>query len=701
MKEIFSEIKKSKLFWLGLTIKLVFAFCFASKFLTDLFLPFVDFYVSTNDINPYQHFFLEQKAAAFPYPVLMLWILAIPYSLYILLAKLSIFLAIFSLKIVILIADFAIFLILLKWLKQREKAVIIFYWLSPVLIYINYIHSQLDAIPIAFLFVSLFLLFKERIFIAAIFLSLAIACKTHIILAAPFFLIYLCSKHIKFIKILSFILFTVAIFIAFNIVYLSSPEFISMVFLNKEQGKIFASFYQMHNDLLFFFIPAAYLLLLIKALSIKGYNRDIFIMFLGFAFGVINIFTPPMQGWYYWIIPFFSYFYIKQKNSPNYLFYFLQIAYFIHFALIKNSDFLEVFQLISPNISILNNPYHTIAEFGFNADQVSSLSFTCLQTILLLNCFWIYRDGISNYLKHRLTSKPYLVGISGNSGVGKSSLVNIIKNIFDSRNITSLCGDDMHKWERGHDKWSELTHLNPSANNVHDEISLLKALKNSKKIFRKEYNHENGKFTEAKEILPNRIVILEGLHSFYIEAVRKLFDVKIFIKPEENIQKHWKIIRDQDKRGHSKEKILEQIKKRENDSQKFILSQEKFADILIEFLAVNEIKNIGDKDEEVELKVKLSFSNNIDVGHFILSLTHLKSLNIVHNYDNEYMQSITCYGNAKIEDFEEIYETLLAKDFEELNFLKPKFENNLNGFLQIFLAFYIIQTEAKDGFRNC
>ncbi len=695
-KNIFSDLIKSKLFWLGFSIKIFCAAIFASKFLSDLFLPFIDFYVGSSFANPYEHFAVEGRSNMFPYPSLMLWILSAPYFLYIHIAELSVFLAIFSLKISLIIADFVILIILLQWLKGRVREVILFYWLSPVLIYISYIHGQLDAIPIAILFTALYFLFKEKFIAAAIFLALAISCKTHIIIALPFFLVYLFLRHLKVANILAFVAAVVVIFIAINAHYLSSQGFIATVLMNSEQGKIFDSFYQLNHNLFFFFIPAAYLLLLAKSLSIKGYNRDIFIMFLGFGFGVINIFIPPMQGWYYWIIPFLTYFYIKQKNAPIYLFLFLQISYIAYFAAIKNSDFFQVFQFISPQISSLPNLYEALAQAGFNSDQLVSIVFTILQTALILNCFWIYRDGINNYLKHKLSSQPYLIGISGDSGAGKTTLVEGLSNIFGGKNIATICGDDMHKWERGHDKWQDFTHLNPSANSIHGEISFLQSLKNGQKIMRKLYDHGQGKFTKPREIRTNRIVIFEGLHSFYIEAVRKIFDVKIFIKPEERLRLHWKITRDQAKRGYSREKIVEQLKKREEDSYKFIASQEKFSDIKIEIFPTHEIRNIGDVNEKINLKTKIIFSNNIDVEPFINATSKIESLNIVHAYGDRGEQSLEISGLANIKDLEHCGNDLLSYDFDEINFSQPKWIADIAGVIQVFLAFYIIKTELKN-----
>ncbi len=169
----------------------------------------------------------------------------------------------------------------------------------------------------------------------------------------------------------------------------------------------------------------------------------------------------------------------------------------------------------------------------------------------------------------------------GDSGAGKTTISESLSNIFTSMNSLVIRGDDMHKWQRGHKKWEEFTHLNPKANLLHEEIAMLNNLKMGKKILRKAYDHNKGTFTNALSIIPKNLIIFEGLHPFYLSRQRQLYDLKIFIKPDQDLSNHWKIIRDIDKRGYTKEKVLKNLQDREEDSKNFIESQAKYADILI------------------------------------------------------------------------------------------------------------------------
>lgn len=159
--------------YIGILLKIVLGTLLASHFLSDLFIPFVNYYVESGLANPYARFLEQGRPQSFPYPALMLYIMALPK---ILLGWLDPgdgvgFFDLFIYRLPLLAADLAIFFILRSWLREKSSKLVWFYWFSPVIIYINYIHGQLDAIPIALLFGSLYYLFKHRFLLTALFLG--------------------------------------------------------------------------------------------------------------------------------------------------------------------------------------------------------------------------------------------------------------------------------------------------------------------------------------------------------------------------------------------------------------------------------------------------------------------------------------------------------------------------------------------------
>ena len=179
-------LAKSRLFWAGLLLKLALSICFASTFLRDLFAPFANYFIESGFQDPYNYFIQNGKGIEFPYPPLMLWLFSVPRMLVwpLFPGSMDAFSAVDSLvyRIPLLLADITILLVLMRWLKNYTRQVLVWYWLSPVLIYINYFHGQLDVIPMALMIASLYFLFKSNWVLAFVLIGLAIGCKTNMVL---------------------------------------------------------------------------------------------------------------------------------------------------------------------------------------------------------------------------------------------------------------------------------------------------------------------------------------------------------------------------------------------------------------------------------------------------------------------------------------------------------------------------------------
>jgi len=684
----FSELKKNNLFLLGLIIKLTLSVFFASYFLSDLFAPFVIFFVK-NLQSPYIEFYLSNSPESFPYPALMLYLTSLPLFLadiFVDVSLLSNQLHYFLLRLPLIASDIGILLILNSWMRgYSTKKLILLYWFSPVLIYISYIHGQLDVIPIFFLFLSLDCLFKKKILYSGIIFGLAVSSKTMVLLSFPFIAMYLVSQERNLKNVFVYLVSAASIFFLINLPFLFDPIFQQMVFKNIEQDRIFQLSIAVGGSS-FYFIPACLLLLLVRGALINNFNRDIFIMFLGFAFGIILIFISPMQGWYFWLIPFLTYFYAKSDDNSFIWLLVLQLAYLLYFAISEQSDYLQVFTFNESTSSF----YTLLSNMNIDAAFIKGISFTILQVALGVNCFQIYRKGIDSYSKHKITSKPFLLGIGGNSGAGKTTISENITNIFTPLNSLVIRGDDMHKWQRGHEKWEEFTHLNPKANLLHEEIVMLNNLKSGKKISRKTYDHDEGIFTKALSFTPKNLIIFEGLHPFYLSRQRQLYDLKIFIKPEKDLANHWKIMRDTLKRGYTKEKVLKNLQDREQDSKNFIESQSKYADILISPHTLNPIKDIGNPSEIIEIAFNLIMSNSIYLENIIDDLNSTDKAMISQTYLDEDKQKISINGGISPELLSVVANQYIP-ELSDLGVDYPNWRKDAFGVVTLLVTYFIFE----------
>jgi len=677
---------RSRWFWVGVGLKLGLSACFASPYLTDLFRPFINYFIGSGFENPYVHFYELGQIEKFPYPAMMLYVIAsarilLPFSL----EALSV-LDLVLYRLPLLLADFIILVILLRWLSTYRNWVFWLYWFSPIILYINYLHGQLDIIPTAFLFISLYFLFKRNITFSIIWLAIGISSKTHIALALPFYAAYLLTQRQGWQYIFKLIGYTVGTFVLINSPFLFDKSFWITVFFNKEQAKLFDLHYVFTGGLFLYIAPAVIFGLIVQCFSYRFFHKDLFMMFLGFAFGLITVFIPPMPGWYLWVVPFLIYFYLKQEQGAGLVFWLLPIFYFLYFAVIPESDFVQLWAWSARPTWTL---FSWLQTQGLNAERVLNLVFTLLQTSLMLNCITIYKKGIHINTQYKILYQPFMIGLGGDSGAGKSTLSSLIENLFGEENVVIIRGDDMHKWERGHEKWREFTHLNPKANLLHNDLQHTLRLKKGQKIQRRHYDHNTGKFTSPISTNSKRVILFEGLHPFFLAGMRNAYDLKIFVKPEEQLRRHWKIIRDMKKRGYSREKVMEQILSRQADAEKYIQSQEKYADIVVMLCNKTEIADIGNENIKTDEYLKIKFQNIVDAEP-ILSLTNdIEGFEIKHYYsEQDDFQFIECYGILPSEMVSELAEQLVPQA-EDVQLNEPSWESNYNGFLQVFLLYYI------------
>src|SRR5690606_28693625 len=239
----------------GLILKLMLSCLFASDYLRELFAPFADYYIASGFEDPYTYFIQNGNGNEFPYPPLMLFIFSLPrLILWPIFGETAMFGSIYGLifRLPLLAADFGILVVLIRWLKTHTRQVLIWYWLSPVLIYINYFHGQLDVIPVALLMASLYFLFKNKWYYSFIFLGMAIATKTNMLLVIPFSFIYMIRHSGTGWKELSFCsAILVAMIALFNLPFINSQGMMSMVYDNPVQRQVFDLYYQFDQNLYF------------------------------------------------------------------------------------------------------------------------------------------------------------------------------------------------------------------------------------------------------------------------------------------------------------------------------------------------------------------------------------------------------------------------------------------------------------------
>ena len=79
--------------------------------------------------------------------------------------------------------------------------------------------------------------------------------------------------------------------------------------------------------------------------------------------------------------------------------------------------------------------------------------------------------------------------------------------------------------------------------------------------------------------------VVEGLLGYYTEEMLSAYDVRVYLDPPESLRRQWKVDRDCSQRGYTTDEVLAELDRREDDSVSFIRPQERYADLVVSFIA--------------------------------------------------------------------------------------------------------------------
>ena len=224
-----------------------------------------------------------------------------------------------------------------------------------------------------------------------------------------------------------------------------------------------------------------------------------------------------------------------------------------------------------------------------------------------------------------MTNRPIILGIVGDSAAGKTTLTKGIAQVLGEDDVTVICTDDYHRYDRKQRAEMGISALHPDCNYLDIIQQHLSLLRTGQPILKPIYNHTTGEFDPPEYINPSKFVIVEGLLGYSTRGARDCYDVRVYLAPPESLRTQWKVKRDTRKRGYTEEQVLEQLRKRESDSEEFIRPQRKWSDIVVSFYPPDE----ADNGNDLLLNVRLVLRPNIPHPDFCKiinpSTSHLSS----------------------------------------------------------------------------
>ncbi|MES2201635.1 MAG: hypothetical protein V4498_05235, partial [candidate division FCPU426 bacterium] len=347
------ELYGHPLFLGVLAFKLMAGAFLATKVMTAWFLPFVDYFVSSGFSDPWRHFYQIGQIKAFPYPPGMLYVMSLPRILAWpiltdggpLLTPFKLFL----MRLPLLAGDLALYTVLGLWFRDRLPVVRRWYWCSPIVFYVCYFHGQLDMVPTALFFVSLYLVESRSYGKAMLVFGAALSTKSHLWIAFPFLLVFMRAR-VPLPRLAGLAALAVGVWALLVAPYYLDPAFRSMVVHAEEQSWIFNLAVPMGKwNAAFLLCPAALFFVFFKYAAYPRHNWDLTLLFLGIAFSAFVLLVPPMPGWYLWSLPFIIYYFCRFQGSPGIVLVALSLSYLVYFLLGQRSDLMEGLSLVAPD----------------------------------------------------------------------------------------------------------------------------------------------------------------------------------------------------------------------------------------------------------------------------------------------------------------------------------------------------------------
>jgi uridine kinase len=673
----------SPLFLLGLFIRLILIAAVLPLPVSEWYLPFLAASTGELSLDPWAVWIGAGGApAAFPYGYVM-WLVFLPLTL---MAKLLGLSLVHGYGATLLLGDVGLLMLLRSMVPGRDRLLLATYWLSPIVIVATYLFGFNDLIPVLLLVGSLYLVRHFRLTLAGLACVAAISAKLSMVLALPFFCIYLLHNRSMRGFLPAFMRGLALGAVVMLAPFLFSHAGLSMLFGNPEMGKIYRLAFSVGASAVVYVVPLVYLLMLYATWRVRRLNFELFQAMLGIAFLLLVLLTPASPGWFIWAIPLLV---AYQASSDR-------------VALALTAAFSGLYVLSSFSLAVdagAASPLPWPSTWPLPlplASHAKSLLHTAMIALGMILTVRIWRETVSRNDFFRLSRKPFVIGVAGDSGAGKDTFSDGIKGLFGAHSVTTLSGDDYHLWDRQKPMWQVMTHLNPLSNDLEAFANDLVALTDNRTIQTKHYDHATGRMSRPFNIRSNDIIIASGLHALYLPILRERYNLSIYLDIDEALRRHFKLDRDVNKRGHTREKVLASFDKREPDSVRFIRTQASHADLVLSLQPIHaRMLDAAPARQAIRFKLVARSRHGLNEVALTRVLVGICGLHVEMEVSTDSSEvELTIEGETSAEDIAQAAWMLCPRVFDFLD-IHPKWEDGVLGLMQLITLSYINQTLTK------
>lgn len=184
-----------------------------------------------------------------------------------------------------------------------------------------------------------------------------------------------------------------------------------------------------------------------------------------------------------------------------------------------------------------------------------------------------------------MAGRPIIIGVTGGSGSGKSSVSKRILSEFTEMSVLVLAQDNYYK-DQSHMPFEERLKTNydhPFAFDNDLYYQQIQQFIKGETIEVPVYDYAQHNRSCEVRIEPSRdVLILEGILIFEDKQIRDLCDIKVYVDTEDDIRLARRIQRDVVKRGRSVESVLKQyIEVVKPMHHQFTEPTKRYADIIV------------------------------------------------------------------------------------------------------------------------
>ncbi|MCC6212779.1 MAG: uridine kinase [Burkholderiales bacterium] len=670
------HLARDPVFLAGLALRVLLLAIATPAAVDHWYAPFMAQSVAHPGLDPWgAHLAAGGDPRAFPYGYAM-WLAFLP---------LAAAAALFGLPqsigygLTLLLVDLAMLAVLRRLAAIPDRKLLWLYWMSPVVLFASYWLGLNDTLPILLLLAGLVALRDRAPARAAIWMALGVSAKLSMVLALPFLLIYLFHNKRLTVYFLPFAVALAGALLLLQVPYFALMGGRAMLFGNPELAKVYDISFSVGQGHEVYLLPLVYLLVLFGAWRIRRTSFDLLVALLGIAFLMVLLLTPASPGWFLWVLPFLVLYQVRSDR--------VAVGLVAVFSLL----FIGINGLLAPLPSLPFDAW----PFGHRAVDLLALPARFLslwQTLLLATGLILaarmLRQGIQVNEYFRLSRKPFVLGIAGDSGSGKDALAASIEGLFGRHSVVRVSGDDYHLWDRGKPMWQVMTHLHPRANELARLAHDVQALSDGRSVQVRHYDHATGKMSAAARLYSNDVIIVSGLHALSIPLLRELYDLRIYLDMDERLRRTLKVRRDVEQRGHEGGAVLKEIERREADAGQFVRPQAAWADLV---LALQPVRADEEARADAPLRLRVWARQWLYYEDLVRILVSICGLRVdLEEEGADGSVALAIEGEVAHEDIALAARELLP-ELGELLDVEPAWEGGMRGLMQLVVLTHITQ----------